>query len=161
MDARGIDVAALSINRFWWYAADRDLARQIVGLHDENLAEWCDTHSDRFVALTSVALQYPDLAAEPLEYAINELGHRGASIGGHVDGAVPSSPRFDPFWAKAEALGSPVFAHPNNARNVVRENGLRGRGNQGNIIGNPLETTVLLTNMIFDGTLDRFPGLKN
>ncbi len=160
MDARGIDVAALSINRFWWYAADRDLARQIVQLHDEKLSEWCDTHSDRFVALTSVALQYPDLAAEQLEFAVNELGHRGASIGGHVAGEVPSSPRFDPFWAKAEELGSPVFVHPNNAQNVVSENGLSGRGNQGNIIGNPLETTVFLTNMIFDGTLDRFPGLR-
>ena len=160
MDARGIDVAALSINRFWWYAADRELARQIVQLHDEKLAEWCDAQSDRFVALTSVALQYPDLAAAQLEYAMNELGHRGASIGGHVLGESPSSPRFDPFWAKAEELGAPVFMHPNNAQNVVRENGLLGRGNQNNVVGNPLETTVFLTNMIFDGTFDRFPGLK-
>ncbi len=35
-----------------------------------------------------------------------------------------------------------------------------GRGDLGNIIGNPLETTYFLTNMIFDGTLDRFPNLK-
>ena len=35
-----------------------------------------------------------------------------------------------------------------------------GTGGLGNIIGNPLETTVFLTHMIFDGTLDRFPDLK-
>ena len=160
MDERGIDVQALSVNQFWWYAADRDLARQIVRVQDKGLAEWCDMHPDRFVALTSVALQHPDLAAEQLDYAVNQLGHRGASIGGHVDNEPPTSERYDPFWAKAEELDVPVFMHPNNATNVVRENGLAGRGGLGNIIGNPLETTVFLTHMIFDGVLDRFPGLK-
>lgn len=160
MDARGIDIQALSINAFWWYEAERELAGDIVSLHDRALATWCREHADRFVALSSVALQYPELAAEQLEYAVRELGHRGAAIGGHVDGEQPSSPRFDPFWAKAEELGVPVFMHPNNAFNVARPDGLSGRGNLGNIIGNPLETTVFLTHMIFDGTLDRFPSLK-
>ncbi len=160
MDERGIDIQALSVNQFWWYAADRDMAAQIVRVQDEGLAAWCDEHPDRFVALTSVALQHPDLAAEQLEYAVGQLGHRGASIGGHVANEPPTSERYDLFWAKAEELDVPIFMHPNNAQNVVREGGLAGRGNLGNIIGNPLETTVFLTHMIFDGVLDRFPGLK-
>jgi aminocarboxymuconate-semialdehyde decarboxylase len=53
-----------------------------------------------------------------------------------------------------------VFMHPNNAQNVVREGALAGRGGLDNIIGNPLETTLFLSRMIFDGTLDRFPRLK-
>lgn len=160
MDARGIDVQALSLNRYWWYAADRDLAGRVVRLHDEKLAAWCQAHPDRFVALSSVALQYPDLAAEQLEHAVKQLGLRGASIGGHVEGEAPSSPRFDPFWAKAEELGVTVFMHPGGAENVVREGAWEGRGDLGNIIGNPLETTVFLSHMIFDGTLDRFPRLQ-
>jgi len=160
MDERGIDIQALSINQFWWYAADHDLARQIVRIHDDALAAWCNSHSDRFVALTSVALQFPDLAAEQLEYAVNELGHRGASIGGDIAGEPPASPKYDPFWAKAEELGVPVFMHPTNSQNIVREGSLAGRGGLSNIIGNPLETTAFLSHMIFEGTLDRFPGLK-
>ena len=160
MDERGIDVQALSINGFWWYAADRDLARQIVKVHDEKLAAWCAAHSDRFVALTSPALQHPDLAAEQLEQAVKQFGLRGASIGGHVGGESLSSPKFDPFWAKAQQLGTVVFMHPGGADNVVRDGGLSGRGDLGNIIGNPLETTVFFSRLIFDGTLDRFPGLK-
>ena len=159
-DERGIDMQVLSINFYWWYARDRELARQIVRMHDEGLAKWCNEHPDRFVALTSVALQYPDLAAEQLEYAVKELGLRGASIGGHVNGESPSDPKYDPFWAKAEELGVPVFMHPNNATNVARDGALDGRGGLGNIVGNPLETTVFLSRMIFDGTLDRFPRLK-
>ena len=160
MDERGIDIQVLTVNQFWWYSADPDLARQIVEIHDEGLAEWCDTHPDRFVGLTSVALQHPDLAADQLDHAVNELGLRGASIGGNVEGEPPTSARYDPFWAKAEELDVPVFMHPNNALNIVREGGLAGRGDLGNIIGNPLETTVFLTHMIFEGVLDRFPGLK-
>jgi aminocarboxymuconate-semialdehyde decarboxylase len=161
MDALGIDVQVLSVNGYWWYAAaDRDLASRIVRAEDEGLARWCDANPDRFVALSSVSLQYPDLAAEQLDHAVKNLGLRGASIGGHVNGEVPSSPRFDPFWAKAEELGVPVFVHPGGADNVIVEGGLDLRGDLGNIIGNPLETTIFLSQMIFDGTLDRFPGLK-
>jgi aminocarboxymuconate-semialdehyde decarboxylase len=160
MDARGIDVQVLSINIYWWYAAERELAANIVRTHDEGLAEWCKTHSDRFVPLTSVALQFPDLAAEQLEYAVKKLGFRGASIGGHVNGEVPSGEKYNAFWAKAEELGVAVFMHPGGARNLTRENAWEGRGDLGNIIGDPLETAVFLTKLIFDGTLDRFPNLK-
>lgn len=160
MDERGIDVQALSVNQFWWYSAEPDLARRIVRFHDEALAAWCGRYPDRFVALSSVALQDPELAAEQLEHAVTELGHRGAAIGGHVEGEAPVSPKYDPFWAKAEALDVPVFMHPNNAQNVVRDGGLAGRGGLGNIVGNPLETTVFLSHLIFEGTLDRFPRLK-
>src|SRR5437016_2660559 len=37
---------------------------------------------------------------------------------------------------------------------------LRGNGGLENTIGNPLETTLALSHLIFEGTLDRFPGLK-
>lgn len=157
MDARGIDVAALSVNRYWWYEAERSQARDIVRIHDEGLAEWCGAHPDRFVALSSPALQYPDLAAEQIEYAVTRLGHRGVSIGGHARNEVPSSPKFDPFWSKVEELGVPVFMHPNNAQNLIRDGRLDGPGGLNNIVGNPLETTVFFSRMIFDGTLDRFP----
>jgi aminocarboxymuconate-semialdehyde decarboxylase len=159
MDERGIDVQVLSVNAYWWYSASREDARAVVGTHDEGIAAWCKQHPTRFVGLSSVALQYPDLAAEQLEHAVRNLGARGASIGGHVDNEPPTSEKYDPFWAKAEELGVPVFMHPNNALNIAREGALAGRGGLDNIVGNPLETTVFLSRMIFDGTLDRFPRL--
>ena len=51
---------------------------------------------------------------------------RGAAIGGHVAGEPLSSPKFDPFWGKAEQLGALVFMHPGSAENVVKEDGLKG-----------------------------------
>jgi aminocarboxymuconate-semialdehyde decarboxylase len=161
IDQLGIDAQVLSINGYWFYAAaDRDLAARIVKLHDEKLAEWCSAHADRYVALSSVALQFPDLAAEQLEYAVKKLGARGAAIGGHVLGEDVSLPKYDPFWAKAQELGVVVFMHPQGAENVVTKDAFKGRGDLGNVIGNPLETTVFLTRMMFNGAFDRFPGLK-
>ena len=160
LDKRGIDVQALDINTFWWYQADRDLATKIVETHDQGLSKWCAAHSDRFVAFSSPALQFPDLAAEQLDHAVKQLGMRGAAIGGHVSGEPLSSRKYDPFWAKAQDLGVLVFMHPNNAENVAKPGAFDGAGDLGNIIGNPLETTLFLSHLIYDGTLDRFPGLK-
>jgi len=160
LDQRGIDVQALDVNFFWWYAADRDLATKIVEAQDQALAKWCAAHPDRFVAFSSPALQFPDLAAQQAEHAIKRLGMRGISIGGHVAGEPLSSPKYDPFWAKIQELGVLVFMHPNNAENVAKPDGLSGAGDLGNVVGNPLETHLFLTHLIFDGTLDRFPGLK-
>ena len=162
MDKRGIDVQVLSINGYWWYAVkDRDLADKIVRTADQGLAAWCKANSDRFVALSSPSLQFPDLAAAQLEYAVKQLGHRGASLGGHVNGESLSDPKYDPFWAKAQELNVPVFEHPAGAENVLKENAWQGtKGDLGNIIGNPLETAIFFTRLIFDGTLDKFPNLK-
>jgi aminocarboxymuconate-semialdehyde decarboxylase len=162
MDRRGIDIQVLSINGYGWYATqDRDLASRFVAVQDEGLSAWCKQHPDRFVALTSPAMQFPDLAAQQLERAMKELGLRGASIGGHVEGESLSSPRFDPFWAKAQELQALVFMHPGGADNVLKDGAWQGtRGDLGNIIGNPLESTVFTSRLIYDGTLDKFPGLK-
>ena len=53
-----------------------------------------------------------------------------------------------------------VFMHPGGADNIVKDKAFEGRGDLGNIIGNPLETTYFLTRLIFDGTFDKFPNLK-
>ncbi len=156
MDAQGIDLEVLSINPFW-YGADPDLARQIVTLQNEGLAEAVGRHPDRFAGLASVALQHPALAAEQLEHAVKALGLKGALVGGSVEGVELADRRFDPFWAKAEALGALIFIHPQGAPDLAKR--LAGSGGLSNVIGNPLETTIALSHLIFEGTLDRIPGL--
>jgi aminocarboxymuconate-semialdehyde decarboxylase len=160
MDEQGIDVEALSINPYW-YKADRDVARDLIRVQNEKLAEACAAHPDRFVAFASVALQHPDLAVEQLEDGVKKYGLRGAGLGGSVDGEELADPKFHPFWAKAEQLGVLVFIHP-QPTGVAAEipKRLGGSGGLDNVIGNPLETTIALSHLIFEGTLDRFPGLK-
>jgi predicted TIM-barrel fold metal-dependent hydrolase len=157
MDEQGIDMEALSINPFW-YKAERDLADEIVKIHNEKLSELCAAYPDRFVAFASVALQYPDLAVQQLEHAVKRLGLRGAAVGASVAGVEFSDRRFHPFWAKAEELDILIFIHPRDGARPGRR--FEGNGWLDNTIGNPLDTTIALSHLIFEGTLDRFPGLK-
>jgi aminocarboxymuconate-semialdehyde decarboxylase len=76
-------------------------------------------------------------------------------IGGSVNGEELSDPKFHPFWAKAEELWALIFIHPQGTGDLAGRNGVLT-----NVIGSPLETTIALSHLIFEGTPDRFPGLK-
>ena len=67
-----------------------------------------------------------------------------------------SDPAFAPFWKKAEELGALVMIHPNGFTQAERLT----RFYFNNVIGNPLETTIALHYLIFDGVLERHPNLK-
>jgi len=159
MDEMGTDVEVLSVGveqHFHW--AEYELAEEIALKQNEALTEVCATNPDRFVPLGVVSLQHPKLAAAQLEHSVKNLGHRGCMIGGNILGQELSNSKFHPFWAKAEELDVVVFIHP-----AVHRTGnprLEGRGFLKNMIGNPLETTTALAHLIYEGTLDRFPGLK-
>ena len=157
MDEWGTDMQALSINANW-YGVGRDVATKMIQVQNEALAALCAKYPNRFVAFASVALQFPDLAAEQLEEGVKKYNLRGAAIGGHVNGDELSAPKFDPFWKKAEELGCLVFMHPQGIPEMDKR--LQGKGGLTNVIGNPLETTIFLSHLIFDGTLDKFPALK-
>jgi aminocarboxymuconate-semialdehyde decarboxylase len=159
MDKEGIDYQAINVNA-WGYSADRALARDLIQLQNEKIAAGVAAHPDRFVGMATVALQHPDLAADQLEYAVTKLRLRGAAIGGSVEGQELSDRKFDPFWAKAEQLGVLLFMHPQQAPGTTANPRLNGKGGLGNRIGNPLETTVFLSHLIFEGVFDRFPGLR-
>lgn len=157
MDAQRIDMSVLSINPNW-YDVDRDVAARVVTLQNEQLAAFCASHAERFAAFATVALQFPDLAVQQLDVATRRLGFRGVAIGTSVAGLELSDPAFHPFWARAEELGSVVFIHPQATSELAGR--LKGNGALGNVIGNPVEMTIALSHLIFDGTMDRFPGLK-
>jgi predicted TIM-barrel fold metal-dependent hydrolase len=157
MDARGVDMEVLSINPFW-YRQPREQSAAIVRLNNERLGELRAAHPKRFAAFAGLSLHHPDLAVQELEYAVKKLGLRGAAIGGSVMGEDFHEQRFHPVWAKAEELGAVLFIHPQSTPELAKR--FKGNGWLSNVIGNPLDTTLALQHLIFEGTLDKFPGLK-
>jgi aminocarboxymuconate-semialdehyde decarboxylase len=157
MDEFGIDMEVLSINPAW-YRAERDVVTQVIKIQNEKLAEFCGKYPDRFAAFASLALQFPDLAVQQLEEGVKKLGLRGAAIGGSVAGVDFSDAKFHPVWAKVEELGAVLFIHPQSTPPLAAR--FKGNGWLSNTIGNPLDTTIALEKLIFEGTLDRHPGLK-
>ncbi len=156
MDKMGVDVQAISCSPFQFrYWLDPDLGRRAARAINENLAAIVQQHPRRFVALANVPLQAPDTAAEELEYCVRHLGFRGVEIGTNVAGQEVSRGR-DSFWAKVQELDVMVFMHPNGFTGGER----LADHYFTNVIGNPLDSTVAIGHLVFDGVLERFPRLK-
>jgi aminocarboxymuconate-semialdehyde decarboxylase len=156
MDKMGVDVQAISSSPAqFMYWLDPELGRKTARAVNENLASIVARHPDRFVALANVPLQAADAATEELEYCIKRLGFRGVEIGTNIDGREVSR-GLDKFWAKVQELGVMVFMHPNGFTGAERLSDHYFN----NVIGNPLDTTVAVGHLVFDGVLERFPKLK-
>ena len=157
MDELGIDIEVLSINPNL-YGLDERLAERVGRAQNEGIAEICAGYAGRFVGLATLALQHPELAVEQLEEGVNELGLRGGSIGSSVGSEQLGDPKFDPFWAKVEELDVPIWLHPVLIPELQPR--MQGNGMLGNAIGNEIATAIGLGHLIFEGVLDRFPGLN-
>ncbi|HEY4044228.1 MAG TPA: amidohydrolase family protein [Rhodopila sp.] len=108
-------------------------------------------------AMGTVPLQAGgEAASAELDYAVRTLGLKGVEVIAHVGDLELSDPSFEPFWAKAEALGAVVFIHPSGFTEPRRFT----KFYFSNVIGNPLDTTMALHHLIFDGVLERYPNLK-
>jgi aminocarboxymuconate-semialdehyde decarboxylase len=157
MDAMGVDLQVISPSPTqYYYWADADLAGPLVRELNEAIAATCATTPDRLLGLGSVALQHPALAARQLEHAVRGLGLKGVEISTSAGGLDLGNPALIPFWQKADELGCVVFIHPWGTTLGERLE----RYYLANIIGQPIETTIALSDLIFSGRLDECPGVK-
>ncbi len=156
MDRAGVGVQAVSITPTQYhYFAEPGLASELVALANSHVARLVARRPDRLVGLATVALQHPDLAAEQLVDAMTTLDLRGVVVSSAAGGREFSDPAFEPLWCVAEDLGAFVFIHPWGCSLGARLDSFY----LGNVIGQPIETTVALSHLIFGGVLDRHPSL--
>jgi aminocarboxymuconate-semialdehyde decarboxylase len=139
-----------------FYTVPLDISVKASRMVNDGLAEYVARKPDRFVALGTVPLIDGGEAAAELERCMKTLGMKGVEILTNVDGREISEPAYAPFWKKAEELGALVIIHPNGFTDAKRFT----RFYFNNVIGNPLETTIALHYLIFDGVLERHPTLK-
>ena len=159
MDRAGIDIQAVSpAPQQTYYWTDPGMGQELARMVNERLAEIVAKWPERFVGLGTVPLQDPDLAVSELEYAVKKLNLRGIEINGSVNGMDLTDGRLglDRFFAKVQELDVIIFMHPTGYTQGERL--LDHYFN--NVIGNPLETTVAASHLIFDGVMDRYPKLK-
>jgi len=159
MDRMGIDIQAVSpAPNQLAYWAEPGLGLEISRLVNDRLAEIAASHPDRFVALGTVPLQNVELALAELERCVKQLGMRGIEISPNVNGRDLTDAQLglERFFAKVQELGILIFMHP-----LGFTQGERLRDHYfNNVIGNPLETTVAASHLVFDGVMDRYPRLK-
>ncbi|WP_210588676.1 amidohydrolase family protein [Streptomyces sp. GESEQ-35] len=156
LDAMGIDIQVVGPMPMHHYWADPDLAHRFARTVNEAVAVHCLAEPDRLYGLGTVPLQHPHLAVDLLDKAVSDYGLYGISVSTTVDGRELADPAHDMVWRKAEELGAVVFVHPWGCSLGER----LATHYLGNTVGQPAETTVALSHLIFTGVLDRFPDLK-
>jgi aminocarboxymuconate-semialdehyde decarboxylase len=157
LDTQCIDMQVLaSVPNQCYYMAKGEDAAKVSRLVNDGIARWVEEKPDRFVGLGTVPLQEMDICLSELDYIKNELNFKGVQILTNVNGKEISDPIFDPFWEKAEKLGLVVMLHPLGFSHGERFSGYYFT----NVIGNPLDTSVALHYIIFNGLLEKFPNLK-
>ena len=157
MDTMGIDVQAVSLSPYQlFHWAQGELAVRAFRQINDDLAGLVGEHPDRFLALGAVPLQDPPAGIEELRRCSTELGFRGIEMATHIEGEELSSPRFEPFWEAVEELGMAVFLHPTGFTEPKRFTDHYFF----NTIGHPLEETICAGRLIFDGVMERHPGLE-
>ncbi|HEX6299983.1 MAG TPA: amidohydrolase family protein [Acidimicrobiia bacterium] len=157
MDAMGVDIQALSISPYHlFHWTEGDLAVRAFQTINDDLAKVAADHPDRFVPLGAIPMQDPAPARAELRRCATELGFRGIEMATHIEGVEISSPGYDRFWEDVEQLGLVVFLHPTGFTDPTR---LLDHYFI-NTIGHPLEETICAGRLIFDGVMERHPGLK-
>lgn len=153
MDRKGIDIRVLSLstpNVYYWPEAQQiGVTRRI----NDALAALCRSHPDRFVGLGSLPLANVDASLEELDRCVGPLGMKGVIIGSNIDGVALNDPKFEPLWARINALRLPVYEHPMFPKDT---SGL-GEFELPLRVGLIFDTTLVAARLIYGGVFERYP----
>jgi aminocarboxymuconate-semialdehyde decarboxylase len=157
MAASKVDVQVLSVcPQTFVYAQPPAVAAAFARIQNEQLAKLVKARPERFLAIATLPMQAPKLAADELRHAMRVLGLGGAQIGSNVAGKNLDDPELEPVWATAAELDAFILVHPINVAGIDRLSSYY----LNNLIGNPLDTTIAAACLVFSGVLERYPTLN-
>jgi aminocarboxymuconate-semialdehyde decarboxylase len=152
MDKQGIDMRVLSLsspNVYDWQGARQvEMAR----LMNDATAAIVRAHPDRFAGMGSLPLADVDSSLKEIDRIV-AIGLHGVMIGSNVGGVQVNDRRFEPVWARIDALRLPVFEHPMFPPNIQKEEfelPLR--------LGFIFDSTTAATRLIYSGVFERYPN---
>lgn len=156
MDARGIDHALISTSTvsqstFW---ADAGLAAELDRTANEGIADWVRAHPARFSGAFTLPLQDLGRALAELEHCVRKLGMRAVNLPAEIGGRYLGDPSLRPLWEAIDDLGVVAFLHPDGIKDPAFQQYSLWNG-----IGQGIEETRLMASLIYEGVLERHPGL--
>jgi len=157
MDEQGVDVQVLFVTPGnFCYGAPSETGLALAQAQNDAIYELVSGNPSRFIGSATVPLQDVEAAQQELERAVKDLGFTSVEIGTNVNGVNLDSPTLNPFYEKAETLGVPMIVHPINNAGADR----MASYYLGNIVGNPMETTLAIGSVIFGGVLEKHKRLR-
>jgi aminocarboxymuconate-semialdehyde decarboxylase len=156
MDEDGVDFAVLSVAPpFLNYGLNPDDARSASAVINDALADMVAQAPDRFAAVATLPMQDPSGAIAELHRAVEVLGLRGVQLGSHVEGTPLDDAGIRPVLEAIQALGVPAILHPYYVGSTPGLDDFYLT----NLEGNPWQTALAASRLIFSGTLDALPEL--
>jgi predicted TIM-barrel fold metal-dependent hydrolase len=156
----------------WEHSGDLDLAYGTARAHNRGMVEFCSV-DERLLPSCYVPLADFDRAAAMADEAIAQGAAALLVASGCPRGHSPSHVALDPVWARAEEARIPVVFHVGGTGDLIDADYFRNglpvpqdfHGGEENFrsvdyMGIPGPPAQTLATMIFDGVLDRFPGLR-
>jgi 5-carboxyvanillate decarboxylase len=159
MDERGIRTQVIALTSPGTQVLQQADAVALAILANDQLAEACRAHPQRFVGMAAVAPQDPQSAAKEIERCVRKLDFKAVIINSHTRGEYLDNEKFWPILEAAESLDVPIYLHPNTPPKSMIAPMLEA-GLDGAIFGFGVETGLHALRLITRGTLDRFPRLK-
>ncbi|HKA43170.1 MAG TPA: amidohydrolase family protein [Burkholderiales bacterium] len=156
MDEIGVDIHALSLTSPMVYWAPPAFGLQLSQVYNDSLVKAHQQYPRRFVGLASLPMQEPALAAQEVERVGKLPAIRGVYIATHVNGKNLDDKSLWPVYERCEALGLHVYLHPVNPVGAERMRSYYLR----NFLGNPYDTGIAASSLMFGGVMDAFPKLE-
>ena len=155
----GVNHQVLSARpQMFTYESPGSIAADLAHLSNEGLVEIARAHPTEFSAFISLAMQDTDRSVAEVEQWAPHAEVRGALIDSNIAGRDFADPDFAPIWAALEAADLPVLVHPYQG-DVVGKERLQ-KHYLFNLIGNPVDTTIAIANVLFGGLVEKYPKLR-
>jgi len=153
MTQKNIDLRVLSVsapNVYPWPVTEQvEIARHV----NDALSRYCRAHPNKFIGLASLPLADVDASLHEIDRAVHQLGLKGVAIGSNVAGLPLNDARFEPLWARINALRLPVVEHPS----FPRDTSDMGEFELPLRVGLMFDTTLMAARMIYAGIFERYP----
>jgi predicted TIM-barrel fold metal-dependent hydrolase len=158
MDRLNIVTGILSVSSPGIHFGDENAARKLARYVNEQGADAMQKYPGRFGLFASLPLPHIDGSLEEIAYAFDVLRADGVVLMTNQRGIYLGDERFNKVFEELNRRRSVVFIHPTSPSCA---------GCLDLALGYPrpmieflFDTTRAVTNMIFAGTLDKFPELK-
>jgi aminocarboxymuconate-semialdehyde decarboxylase len=157
MDRKGININVIStstvVQSSWW--AEPNLAAELERRANDRIAEWVVQYPDRFIGSFTLPMQDIDLALKELDRAVSHLGLKIASVSSNIGGVYLGDPKFRPFWEAVRDYKVTVLIHPHGVTDPRFQKFALWNG-----VGQPIEETMVMTSLIYEGIFEAFPDVK-
>jgi aminocarboxymuconate-semialdehyde decarboxylase len=157
MDRKGIEISVISPGpQVFFYGLPENQGLEAARLVNDGIAAMVAKNPARLRGMATLPMQHPEAAVAEMERVAREHGFKGIELATAAPAGELADPRYRPILRRAQELKMTIFAHPN----TIGTGGRLDCYYLTNLIGNPLETTIMVANLMFSGALDELPRLK-